>query len=493
MITSALQKSCALGPLLDGVTNVPIKDDIQISGFALDSRHVQVGQVFVGLPGNDIDGRGYIDQAVSAGAAAVLYESKGWNRQDCVVPAFPIDNLRQKIGQIASRFYGFPSRALCVIGLTGTNGKTTCAGLLAQALTCLGHRTGFIGTVGSGLVGEIQPQSLTTPDAVTLQSRLADFLHKGADSVCIEVSSHALDQGRVRGVEFDAAVFTNLSRDHLDYHENMEAYAAVKLLLFRTGGLRTAIINVDDPWGAEFAVAGLSARVWTYGMNNNADVYPLGMHVAPDGYDLILSSPVGEIAFHSPLLGEFNVMNTLSVVSTLLALEFTPTGISEIMPRLKSVSGRMELVDHNRAGPQVIVDYAHTPSALEQALKAARGNAGGRVWCVFGCGGERDLGKRPLMGAIAESCADHVVLTSDNSRGEDPVSILEDILSGMTREPCAVQPDREKAIQIALKCADEKDVVLIAGKGHELEQIVGSDVKYFSDQDTVRQLLEGNK
>ena len=493
MITSASQKSCTLGTLLDGETNVPIENDIEISGFSLDSRHVQAGQVFVGLPGNDTDGRGYIDQAVNAGAAAVLYESEGWNRQGCAVPAFPIDNLRQKIGQIASRFYGFPSRALCVIGLTGTNGKTTCAGLLAQALTCLGHRTGFIGTVGSGLVGALEPQSLTTPDAVTVQAQLADLLQKGADSVCIEVSSHALDQGRVKGVEFDAAVFTNLSRDHLDYHQNMEAYAAAKLLLFRTGGLRTAVINADDPWGAEFAVAGLSARVCTYGMNTNADVYPLGMHVVPDGYDLILSSPAGEIVFHSPLLGEFNVMNTLAVVSTLLALEFTPTGISEIMPRLQPVSGRMELVDHNRQGPQVIVDYAHTPSALEQALKAARVNAAGRVWCVFGCGGERDPGKRPLMGAIAESCADHVVLTSDNSRGEDPVSILEDILSGMTGEPSAVQPDRKKAIQIALKCADKKDVVLIAGKGHELEQIVGSDVNYFSDQDTVRQLLEGNK
>jgi UDP-N-acetylmuramoyl-L-alanyl-D-glutamate--2,6-diaminopimelate ligase len=199
--------------LLDGVTNIPIKNDIEISGFSLDSRHVQVGQVFVGLPGNDTDGRGYIDQAVSAGAAAVLYESGGWNRQDCVVPAFPIDNLRQKIGQIASRFYGFPSRALCVIGLTGTNGKTTCAGLLAQALTCLGHRTGFIGTVGAGLVGALQPQSLTTPDAVTLQAQLADLLQKGADSVCIEVSSHALDQGRVKGVEFDAdAVGTFLQK-----------------------------------------------------------------------------------------------------------------------------------------------------------------------------------------------------------------------------------------------------------------------------------------
>lgn len=278
----------------------------------------------------------------------------------------------------------------------------------------------------------------------------------------------------------------------IDDH-GQEAYAAAKLLLFRTGGLRTAIINADDPWGAKFAVAGLSARVWTYGMNDNADVYPLGMHVVPGGYDLTLSSPVGEIGFHSPLLGEFNVMNTVAVVSTLLALEFTPTGISEIMPRLQSVPGRMELVEHNRQGPRVIVDYAHTPSALEQALKAARVNAAGRVWCVFGCGGERDPGKRPLMGAIAESCADHVVLTSDNPRGEDPVQILEDIQSGMTREPSAVQPDRKKAIQIALKCADKKDVVLIAGKGHELKQIVGSDVKFFSDQDTVRQLLEVNK
>ena len=353
------------------------------------------------------------------------------------------------------------------------------AGLTQTA--CTGHRLHLL------------PGAAAANRAYFVEADEATVMLWSADSVCIEVSSHALDQGRVKGVEFDAAVFTNLSRDHLDYHQNMEAYAAAKLLLFRTGGLRTAIINADDPWGAEFAVAGLSAKVWTYGMNTNADVYPLGMHVVPDGYDLILSSPAGEIVFHSPLLGEFNVMNTVAVVSTLLALEFTPSGISEIMPRLQSVSGRMELVDHNRQGPQVIVDYAHTPSALEQALKAARINAAGRVWCVFGCGGERDPGKRPLMGAIAESCADHVVLTSDNSRGEDTVSILEDILSGMTREPSAVQPDRKKAIQIALKCADKKDVVLIAGKGHELEQIVGSDVKYFSDQDTVRQLLEGHK
>ena len=200
MITSASQKPCALGTLLDGVTHIPVQDDIEISGFSLDSRRMQVGQVFVGLPGNHTDGRGYIDQAVSAGAAAVLYESGGWNRQDCAVPAFPIDNLRQKIGQIASRFYGFPSRALCVIGLTGYQwGKPLVQVLLAQALTCLGHRTGFIGTVGSGLVGALQPQSLTTPDAVSLQAQLADLLKKGADSVCIEVSSHALDQGRVTG------------------------------------------------------------------------------------------------------------------------------------------------------------------------------------------------------------------------------------------------------------------------------------------------------
>ena len=259
--------------------------------------------------------------------------------RDYAVPSFPVEDLRKQIGLIASRFYGRPSRPLCVIGFTGTNGKTTCAGLLAQALKHLGRRSAFIGTVGAGLIDDLQSQSLTTPDVISLHAHLARLLDQGADSVCLEVSSHALDQGRVDGIEFDTAVFTNLSRDHLDYHASIDDYAATKLLLFRSGGLRTAVINSDDPWGAEFALAGLSANVWTYGTNAHADVYLRGATALPDGYRLQLSSPLGIVDFQTSLLGKFNVVNTIAVVGTLLALEYSPDQIEQVMPFLRPMRG----------------------------------------------------------------------------------------------------------------------------------------------------------
>lgn len=490
MTMPELRSVRVLGQLLEGVTEAMNAEDLEVSSLTLDSRSVLPGGVFVGLPGSRQDGRSFIEEAVQAGASAVLYESRGWPVQDYGVPCFPVEDLRQHIGRIASRFYGFPSRPLCVIGFTGTNGKTTCAGLLAQALKYLGRRSAFIGTVGVGLIDDLQPQPLTTPDVVSLHAHLAQLLEQGADSVCVEVSSHALDQGRVDAIEFDTAVFTNLSRDHLDYHASIDEYAAAKLLLFRSGGLRTAVINSDDPWGAEFALAGLSAKVWTYGNDSSADVYPLKVTALPDGYRLQLASPSGVVSFRTALLGQFNAVNSIAVVSTLLALEYSAEEIEPVMPRLRPMRGRMELVEHRKEGPKMIVDFAHTPAALEQALTASRGHTPGELWCVFGCGGDRDRGKRPLMGAVAERLADHVVLTSDNSRSEAPLQILNQIQSGMAAGPRTIVIDRMEAIRFALNNAGENDLVLIAGKGHETEQVTGSVADPFSDQDTIRQLLE---
>ena len=479
-----------LGQLLEGVTEITNAQDLEVYSLTLDSRSVSPGSMFVGLPGAREDGRRYIEQAVQAGASAVLYESRGWSVRDYAVPSFPVEDLRKQSGLIASRFYGRPSRPLCVIGFTGTNGKTTCAGLLAQALKHLGRRSAFIGTVGAGLIDDLQSQSLTTPDVISLHAHLARLLDQGADSVCLEVSSHALDQGRVDGIEFDTAVFTNLSRDHLDYHASIDDYAATKLLLFRSGGLRTAVINSDDPWGAEFALAGLSANVWTYGTNAHADVYLRGATALPDGYRLQLSSPLGIVDFQTSLLGQFNVVNTIAVVGTLLALDYSPDQIEQVMPFLRPMRGRMELVEHQKAAPKTIVDFAHTPAALEQVLTASRCHAAGDLWCVFGCGGDRDAGKRPLMGAVAQRLADHVVLTSDNPRGESPWQILDQIQSGMSTPPRTVVVDRKEAIRFALNNASDSDLVLIAGKGHETEQVTGPTAEPFSDQDTIRQLLE---
>jgi UDP-N-acetylmuramoyl-L-alanyl-D-glutamate--2,6-diaminopimelate ligase len=480
----------SLDALLEGVVDVPVPEQLRVTGLSLDSRSIEQGDLFVGVPGLKADGRSYIPQAVASGAGAVLIEAREGGSGRYKVPCFQVRNLRQYVGLIASRFYGFPSRLLCVIGFTGTNGKTTCAGLTAQALEALGRRSGVIGTLGVGPFNSLRPVSLTTPDAVSLQAELAKMVDEGLDSVCIEISSHALHQDRVRGVEIDVALFTNLSRDHLDYHGSMDAYAASKFLLFQEHGVRTAIINTSDPFGAEFVRAGIPSKVWTYGLDNAANVYPEKSEVFPSGIRLRLATPDRCISFQAPLLGRLNVMNLVAVVTALLALEYSPAAVEQAMSNLRPVPGRMELVSESDAPVHVVVDYAHTPAALEQALDSLREHTTQRIWCVFGCGGERDSGKRPKMGAISDRLADKIVLTNDNPRTEDPFRILGQIESGIQHHKAVQIPDRREAISFAIRQADPGDLVLIAGKGNETTQVIGSEQIPFSDQIVTANLLK---
>ena len=486
-----LQPINLLSELLEGVVDVSVPEQLRVTGLSLDSRSIEHGYLFVGVPGVEVDGRSFIQQAVSGGARAVLVEAQDGIGEQCEVPCYQVRNLRKYIGLIANKFYGFPSRLLCVIGVTGTNGKTTCASLTAQALQALGRRSGVIGTVGAGRSDFLRPISLTTPDAVTLQAELAQMVDEGLDSVCMEISSHALDQARVRGVDFDAAVFTNLSRDHLDYHYSMDAYAASKFLLFQDHGVRAAIINTSDPYGAEFVRAGIPAKVWTYGLDNLANVHPEKSEVFPTGIRLRLTTPAGDISFEVSLLGRLNVINLVAVVTTLLALEYSPAAIEQAMSMLRPVPGRMELVSEPDAPVRVVVDYAHTPAALEQALDSLREHTTQRIWCVFGCGGKRDPGKRPEMGTVADRLADRIVLTNDNPRDEDPLEILGQIESGIQRHEAVRIPDRREAIGYAIRQADSGDLVLVAGKGHEAAQVVGSERIPFSDRTVAVNLLEG--
>ena len=479
-----------LGQLVKGIVEVePQQESLPISELTLDSREVRPGSLFFAVPGQAIDGRMFIDQALESGAAVALYE-----RQDSVpidsARCYPVDDLRKWVGRIASRFFGLPSSALCVIGVTGTNGKTTCASLLTQALSALGRRSGFIGTPGWGFSGALQSTDLTTPDAITLQAQLAELAVQGADSVCLEVSSHALEQGRVEGVEFNAALFTNLSRDHLDYHASMDRYAETKLLLFQRSELESVIINVADPFGERFAASGLSAQLWTFGEDAKADVYPRAIDVHRSGITLHLASPSGEIAFESILRGRFNAANLMAVATTLLALGYSPQDISQVMTDLVPVPGRLEFCPGSGGSrPTVVVDYAHSPEALSQALTALRPYTDGQLWCVFGCGGERDRGKRALMGERASCLADRVVLTNDNPRNEDPMQILSDIGQGMSMPAQATIPERHLAIAYAIGHATPGDLILIAGKGHETSQIAAGKTIPFNDQSVAEHIL----
>ncbi len=482
-----------LRELLEGFAAVPAAEaDREIRGLSLDSRAVRPQEAFFALPGAAADGRRYIKDAIARGAAAVIYEAgDGFAAPALDVPAFAVAQLRQQLGPIADRFYGSPSRRLTIIGVTGTNGKTTTTQLLAQALNGPGRRTArrcaIIGTLGYGFPGALDSTPHTTPDAITLHRLLAEFLAQDATHVCMEVSSHALDQGRVNACALDVAVFTNLTRDHLDYHDDMERYSAAKAKLFDFPALKYAVINQDDPFGREL-LARTHRRLVTlaYGLEGG-EVRALELRLLPEGLALRAMTPLGEIAFTSPLFGHFNAYNLLACLATLLALGVDLGEAAERLARLRPVPGRAERFGGG-GRPQVIVDYAHTPDALEQVLKALRMHARGRIVCVFGCGGERDRGKRPEMGRVAETLADVVILTDDNPRREDPQRILDDILSGMSRRPQVIR-DRRRAIAHAIANARAEDIVLVAGKGHEDYQQIGEERRPYSDRATVAALL----
>lgn len=458
---------------------------IVVSGLALDSRRVQRGDAFFALRGAQGHGIEFAASAVQRGAQVVLAEAPVVETAPLDVPLLWIEGLTDQVSEIAARFYERPTEAIRVVGITGTNGKTSCVQLLAQALTFLGHRAASIGTLGAGLHGKLLEGERTTPDAITVQRQLADFRDAGASHVAMEVSSHALEQGRVAAVDFEVAAFTNLTRDHLDYHGSMEAYGQAKARLFSWPGLQAAVINVDDAFGADLLAslpAGVAALRVSSADSADADVVASAIVTSADGLALRLRTPWGVRNVHSRLLGRFNVANLLTVAACLGALGEPFEKIISALESLQPVSGRMSRLGGQHGMPLVVVDYAHTPDALEQALAALRAHCAGRLICVFGCGGERDAGKRPLMGEIVARLADVAIVTDDNPRGENGDTIVAQIVAGMTASPSmAVERDRARAIGQALQLARSGDVLLIAGKGHETYQETASGKRPFDD------------
>ena len=477
---------------------------VDVYGLAADSRCVRPGDLFFATRGLQVHGLEYVGQAVARGAVAVLWEpaddhSLGHRVATLPVPAIAVPGLGYKAGVIADRFYAHPTRHMQVIGVTGTDGKTTVSHFIAQALSSTGCSCGLLGTLGYGVYGALRPPTHTTPDALRLQSEFAALRDQAVQQVAMEVSSHALHQRRTAGVAFDIAVLTQLSRDHLDYHGSVEAYADAKRRLFETPGLQAAVLNLDDGFGRQLA-GSLRHRLRIVACQRNTqggarefadwielqDVRPL-----EKGVELRLVSSWGEAAFTAPVLGEFSADNLLVSLGALLASGLSLQAAVRGLSRVSTVPGRMELFV-GRNTPRVVVDYAHTPHALQAALTALRPHCVGDLVCVFGAGGDRDQGKRPLMGAVAERLADRVILTSDNPRSEEPDSIIDQIAQGFA-QPLSVEriPDRTQAIAAALREAHVGDLVLVAGKGHENYQQVGREQRPFSDRTKVQELLRG--
>ncbi|HET8729914.1 MAG TPA: UDP-N-acetylmuramoyl-L-alanyl-D-glutamate--2,6-diaminopimelate ligase [Moraxellaceae bacterium] len=462
---------------------------IPVSAIVIDSRAVHSGVLFVALRGITRDARDLIPDAIRAGAAAVFAEQgDAWLDSTVIdgVPVIVVPHLAQELGGIASRFYGEPSQHLDVLAVTGTNGKTSVANLAAGALVQLGRHAGVLGTLGNGLFGHLEKSTHTTLDALLLQDMLARFVDRGADSVALEASSHGLVQGRLNGTAIDVAIFTNLTRDHLDYHGNMDSYAAAKSLLFRWPTLKAAVINVDDAAGARYAAdiaPGVRLLRYSQQAATDADIRALSVKPTLAGLAIQVATPEGECALEVPLLGRFNVSNLLAVLGGLMALGLPLADVAAALRQARPVPGRMEAF-HGKH-PTVVVDYAHTPDALEKVLSSLREHAQGHLVCVFGCGGDRDAGKRPEMGAIASRLADHVVVTSDNPRSEDPAVIIAQIMEGAGKG-AHVEADRRVAIRKAILAAGQNDIVLVAGKGHEDYQEIAGVRHPFSDVHEVR-------
>jgi UDP-N-acetylmuramoyl-L-alanyl-D-glutamate--2,6-diaminopimelate ligase len=496
---SAPQAARPLAELAAGLAAVPTA--LMVSDVTLDSRAVTPGALFLACRGRTHHGLKFAAEAVARGARAVFYE------EDAPAHAAPalgaevfvaaVPRLTERAGVIAERFFGSPSQQLTVAGITGTNGKTTCAWLLAQALQHCGRCAGYIGTLGVGVPPRLTATPHTTSDAVTLQRQLAALKGQGAVCVSMEVSSHALDQSRVNGVRFHSAAFTNLTRDHLDYHGTMEAYGAAKARLFGWPGLAHRIINLDDAFGAALAAADsqvpLSVTTRTaFGALPRGARFVRASAVTPDTGGLLIQvdSSYGRAELPMRLMGEFNVDNALTVLAVLLAWDIPLADAAVALSRCRAASGRMEMFGGRGRTPLAIVDYAHTPDALAKALRAARLHCRGQLRVVFGCGGDRDAGKRPLMGQVAAGLADDLILTDDNPRTEDPARIVADIVAGITqRTPLLIEHDRGRAIRLGLERSGLDDVVLIAGKGHEDYQILGTTRRAFRDQAVVAEEL----
>jgi UDP-N-acetylmuramoyl-L-alanyl-D-glutamate--2,6-diaminopimelate ligase len=466
-----------------------------VTGLTADSRRVERGDCFVAVPGFKQDARRFVPDAVARGARLVVTE--GEPLADLSVAQVLVPSARGALARLADVYHGHPSGALTLVGITGTNGKTTTSYLVDALLRARGLATGIIGTIQYVLGGETRPASQTTPEALEIQGMLADARARGIGGVAMEVSSHALALSRVDGLDFDVAVFTNLTQDHLDFHGTLDEYRRAKRRLFELLAAspkpgRTAVVNADDPAGTAM-VAGLDVLVLTYGLGPRALVRAVEHTSGLDGIQLTVDTPRGRLTLRSALIGEHNVSNLLAAVATGLALGLTPDAIARALAGVGTVPGRFEQV---QAGQPflVVVDYAHTPDALERVLVTARKITRGRLGVVFGCGGDRDRGKRPIMGEIAARLADRAWITSDNPRSERPEAIVDEVLAGAARvadagERYVAEPDRALAIRGALGWARTGDTVVIAGKGHETYQVVGAHMHDFDDRAVARQIL----
>ncbi len=469
----------------------------RITRMTADSRKVTPGVAFAAYPGERADGRGYIPQAIDRGSSAVLWEREHFQwHADWRVANLGVMGLRDQVSELAGAVYGNPSQQLWMLGVTGTNGKTSVSHWLAQCLNAGERRAAVLGTLGNGFLDHLETAFNTTPDAIDLQAHIADFLEQGATDVAMEVSSHGLAQGRVKGVQFDVAIFTNLSRDHLDYHGDMTNYREAKAKLFFMPGLRHAVINLDDAFGTTLALrlrsAGVPVIGYTFANSNEFDFPVLhggDIELSASGVRFSVTGPWGNGTVAAAVFGRFNAYNLLAVLGGLIASDMTLPVAVEHIRQITPVAGRMQQIG-GHGQPLVLVDYAHTPDALEKTLLTARELTAedGKLICVFGCGGNRDSGKRPLMGEVAQRLADQVVLTSDNPRDEDPQQILAEISAGMSRD-CLILPDREQAIRRAVLGANASDVILIAGKGHETYQEVRGVRTPFSDIDIAKRTL----
>jgi UDP-N-acetylmuramoyl-L-alanyl-D-glutamate--2,6-diaminopimelate ligase len=503
-----MQNEVALDFLLEGFIDDALVEqcrDIKIKALVQDNRKARSGDLFIAHQGYNTHGLLYAWDAVAKGVSVVLWDGDLENRDEILdsisnkVLCLHCHNLKHKVGAIASRYYEQPSLSLKVIGVTGTDGKTSIAHYLAQCLDSYDVHCGVLGTLGNGFINDLHPTGLTTVDALLVQRTLADIRQAGAKYVVMEVSSHGLDQGRVNGVAFTTAVLSNMGTDHLDYHGTVDNYANAKRRLFYTPGLGAAVINLDDEFGRTLAKEVREhVCVWGYSLKKDISAYQdcadyfvnaTDIKAFGGGYHLCVATPEGEACFDIPLLGRFNVANALAVLSTLLVSHLSFENAMNSLMAVHSVDGRVEII-REQGKPVVVVDYAHTEQGLSAVCSSMREHFSGKLWCVFGCGGDRDRSKRPLMAKVAEQFADKVIVTTDNPRNEDPQDIIDEVMTGFSStDDVEAVLDRRQAIDIAITNAQPGDVVLLAGKGHETSQIVGGVHIAFDDRRVARELL----
>ena len=466
-------------------------EQIVLSGISDDSRLVQKGDLFLAVSGPSHDIENSIHEAVTKSAVAIICESPVNKAMVSGTPIFTLSNLAKLRSEIAGRFYGSPSEDMLVIAVTGTNGKTSCSHFVAKALNSVGCSCGVVGTLGSGKLDKLTRLGLTTPSAVSVQEILSELVSTDVDAVSIEASSHGLAQDRLSDIKIDIAIFTNLTRDHLDYHLTFENYKLAKQKLFQMDSVSAVVINIDDEFGRELAeTIDPKKTKWKYSLRNtSADIYVQEIEYQLSGFNASVHTPWGKLQLCSNLFGEFNVSNLLSVVAVLGEKGYSNSKITSAISKITKVKGRMHRLS-DTGSIAVIVDYAHTPDALEKALETCRAHSKKKLWCVMGCGGDRDKGKRPVMGEVSSRLADFTLVTSDNPRFEEPNNIVNDIVKGChPHAPLHIEISRVKAIQYALAHAESGDCILIAGKGHEEYQDIAGKLLTYSDFKVVEDYL----